>query len=259
MNKPLTISLAQLPVVKGDLSANLAIHLNAIAQAASQGADLVVFPELSLSGYELEMAEQLAVAAQADNFAALSAAAVQHKIMLIVGCPLRSKAGAKPMIGAVICFADGRVEFYAKQYLHPGEQQYCSPGHQDYLFSLKGRRIALAICADFAASEHSLRARQKGADIYLVSALISKAGFADDAKILAEIAAKQQFSVLLSNHISTTGGWATCGNNSIWNHAGELIGCSESSRPCLLFVTFTGEQPENRVEALLGINQDIVA
>ena len=257
MSKPLTISLAQLPVVKGDLSANLAIHLNAIAQAASQGADLVVFPELSLSGYELEMAEQLAVAEQADNFAALSAAAVQHKVMLIAGCPLRGKAGAKPMIGAVICFADGKVEFYAKQYLHPGEQQYCSPGHQDYLFSLKGQRIALAICADFAAPEHSLKARQKGADIYLVSALISGSGFIDDAKILSEIAAKQQFSVLLSNHISTTGGWATCGNSSIWNRTGELIGCSQSSRSCLLLVTFNGELVETRVQALFGMNQGI--
>ena len=45
------IALAQIRPVLGDVSRNLAQHLEVIARAAEQGAHLVVFPELSLTGY----------------------------------------------------------------------------------------------------------------------------------------------------------------------------------------------------------------
>ncbi len=50
----LTLALAQMDTVLGDVRANLEKHLDLIHQARSQGADLVVFPELSLTGYVLQ-------------------------------------------------------------------------------------------------------------------------------------------------------------------------------------------------------------
>jgi NAD+ synthase (glutamine-hydrolysing) len=49
-----TIAMAQVETRLGDVDANLALHLNIIEQAKSQGAELVVFPELSLTGYVLQ-------------------------------------------------------------------------------------------------------------------------------------------------------------------------------------------------------------
>ena len=46
--------MAQVETRLGDVDANLALHLNIIEQAKSQGAELVVFPELSLTGYVLQ-------------------------------------------------------------------------------------------------------------------------------------------------------------------------------------------------------------
>lgn len=240
MDTGLTISLVQTPVTKGDLPANLSRHLEMIAISAQKGADLVVFPELSLTGYELEMAEELAMTTQSDVFTRLSDSAVEHNAAVIAGFPLKTSATLKPTIAAVICLPNGKVEFYSKQYLHQGEEIYCSAGNKDYLLEIAGHRIALAICADFSAPEHSQAAHQLGATLYLVSALISQQGFEADANLLADIATKCRFPVLLSNHISTTGGWKACGKNSLWNAKGELVFCSESAQSGLVLCTVKG-------------------
>ncbi|WP_434339647.1 carbon-nitrogen hydrolase family protein [Motilimonas cestriensis] len=130
-----------------------------------------------------------------------------------------------------------KVEFYSKQFLHQGEHSYCSFGATDYCFSVAGYRIALAICADFLTPEHSENAANNHADIYITSALISESGYEMDARVLAGIAVKHKMPVLLSNHISHTGGWLACGHSAAWNADGELIVSSEHKQRCLVLCT----------------------
>lgn len=59
MSSPVLVA-AQCAVQAGDLAANLALHLDFMRRAAEQGARLIVFPELSLSGYEPALASALA-------------------------------------------------------------------------------------------------------------------------------------------------------------------------------------------------------
>ncbi|ENN9979098.1 carbon-nitrogen hydrolase family protein [Vibrio vulnificus] len=240
MNAAITISLAQIPVVRGDLPSNLAQHIYMIERSAKHDADVVVFPELSLTGYELELANELALLPEAESIQSLSQASVEHHVIVIAGCPLRHDDAAKPTISAVICFPDGRVELYDKQYLHEGEAQFCSSGSSDYVFNVKEQQIALAICADFTHAEHAQRAKALGADLYLVSALISKNGYETDAKILSDIASEHAFPVLLSNHISPTGGWVTCGKSSIWNAQGKRLTEADSKEAGLILCTISG-------------------
>src|SRR6056297_2487664 len=53
MPEKLVVAAAQIPTVPEDIDTNLESHLDYIAQARAQGCDLVVFPELSLTGYTL--------------------------------------------------------------------------------------------------------------------------------------------------------------------------------------------------------------
>lgn len=228
-----TIALAQLPVVKGAVAENLETHLTYIQQAAAQEADLVVFPELSLTGYELELLEQLAMPKDSEVFSTLSDAAAVNNIVVIAGCPLVSE-GRKPQIGAVICFPNGERAFYAKQYLHEGEEVYCSTGSESYLFTVNGTQIALAICADFANPAHSEAAAAQQADVYIASALISEAGYEADAQLLAAMAKRHQFPVLLANHISNTDGWQTCGKSGTWNVNGKLAMAANGTEACIV-------------------------
>ncbi|WKV91860.1 hypothetical protein [Halomonas sp. HAL1] len=70
--------------------------------------------------------------------------------------------------------------------------------------------------------------------MYLASALISPGGYTHDAELLAAIAQRHQLPVLLTNHVSTTGGWQTCGNSGGWNAAGELSIKSNVTQPSLV-------------------------
>ena len=85
--------------------------------------------------------------------------------------------GSKPHIAAVICFPNGEIEFYSKQYLHDGEGTYCAAGETNHLLNINNTRIALAVCADFAKPQHAQGAADSEAELYLVSALISPSGF----------------------------------------------------------------------------------
>tara|TARA_R110000796_G_scaffold130981_2_gene246656 strand:- start:4521 stop:5399 length:879 start_codon:yes stop_codon:yes gene_type:complete len=230
---PITIALAQLPISKAAVDENLQTHLTYIERAAALGANMVAFPELSLTGYELALLSQLAMPRNDKIFATLTAAAVATNTVVIAGCPLHNPNG-KPYIAAVICFPNGEHTFYLKQHLHEGEDVYCAPGHESGLINVNGTRIALAVCADFTHPSHAANAAAQQADVYLASALISPGGYAKDAELLAAIAQRHQFPVLLANHVSITGGWQTCGNSGGWNAAGELAVSAPGTQPSLV-------------------------
>lgn len=96
---PITIALAQLPVSKAAVEENLQTH---IERAATLGANVVAFPELSLTGYELALLSQLAMPRNDKTFATLTSSAVATNTVVIAGCTLHNPNG-KPYIAAVIC------------------------------------------------------------------------------------------------------------------------------------------------------------
>lgn len=85
-----TLAAAQYPAAAANIACNLERHLEFVAQAAEQQVQLLVFPELSLSGYELADAAELALTLGDPRLQPLAAAAQSHQMTIIVGAPLRS-------------------------------------------------------------------------------------------------------------------------------------------------------------------------
>src|SRR5689334_6157007 len=95
------IAAAQVPSLRGDLTANSAVHLAAVQAAAEQGVSVLIFPELSLTGYELDLAAELALSksdARLDPLHEVARAANMH---VVLGAPLKSDR-AKPFLGSII-------------------------------------------------------------------------------------------------------------------------------------------------------------
>ena len=92
----ITVGLAQIYPKLGDLEHNLTLHLDYLRQARDQNVDLLVFPELSMTGYQVQdLVPEVALRADADDqiFAELLEASRDIDIVLSASC-MRTSATA---------------------------------------------------------------------------------------------------------------------------------------------------------------------
>jgi len=227
---------AQYSALAGDIAANVRRHLDVIDAAHRQDVDILVFPELSLTGYEPALAAGLAQAADTDCVAPLRARAREAAMTVIVGLPLRAEGHDKPRIAAFILHPDGSVTVQTKQHLHTGESDYFSAGTGGPLLDAGGIPLALAICADFGQSAHAAAAARAGARIYAASALIGETGYPVDSALLQGYAQRHGMAVLLANHGGPTGGWTSAGRSAFWDERGRLVAATSGPGDALLVV-----------------------
>jgi predicted amidohydrolase len=121
------IAAAQVPSVRGDIDGNITTHAAAIAAAAQHHVSVLVFPELSLTGYEPDLAAELALEPTDGQLVPLLALARQHHIEVVVGAPLRNGL-AKPALGAIVMSASGATGTYRKMHLGASERTYFASG-----------------------------------------------------------------------------------------------------------------------------------
>lgn len=156
------IAAAQFASIRGDLAGNLRTHTAAIMSAAMHGISVLVFPELSLIGYEPDLADELAITPTDERLAPLATLARHHQIAVVVGASL-CKAGTKPSLGAILLTADGSTRTYAKMHLGGTEPTYFAPGKAPLSFNTHGQMIGLAICADSSMASHPRAYADRGA------------------------------------------------------------------------------------------------
>ena len=152
---PLTLALAQVDARVGDLDGNVAIVREQIARARDAGAELVLFPELMLTGYppeDLLLKEHFLEAAQ-EALAAVAADA--QGIVALVGFPERSD----DVYNALAVLVDGAVHAVYRKTLLPNygvfdEQRYFQAGDDAVVVDLGDARIGLTICEDIWTPGH---------------------------------------------------------------------------------------------------------
>lgn len=243
----LTIAAAQSISVAGDLPGNIARHLDFMAAAAEQGVQLLVFPELSLTGYEPERAADLAVAPEAAVLQPLRDGARALGLTAVVGMPLRLVPGGGVLIGALVLAADGSLAVYSKQHLHPGEERVFIPGSGGNNLRFGADSVALAVCADFSHAGHARAAAQSGAGLYAAGVLVGESGYGVDSALLQGYARDHRMLVLMANHGGPTGGWVSAGSSAIWGADGELIAAARGVGDQLVIARRTGQVWSGRV------------
>ena len=214
------LAVAQVSSVKGDVPANIATHIAAIHKAGENEVSVLVFPELSLTGYEPDLARSLAFANDDPRLDLLIQAARDSGVHVIAGAPLATEE--VPQIGAIIITTVGKVFTYSKNNLTPTEKKYFSPGRSLRFLELAGEKIAIAICADANVPAHAQSCADEGASIYVAGVLFSENGYAADAEQLANYAYNHSMLVAIANHNRQTGGWIPAGRSAIWSPSGLI-------------------------------------
>ncbi|VXC60816.1 Carbon-nitrogen hydrolase family protein [Pseudomonas sp. 8Z] len=230
----LDLCAAQYCSVAGDLDANIDRHLQVMRLAAEQGVTFLLFPELSLTGYEPSLALALVQTPDTARLQPLRELAKQLRMTTQVGLPLRCDARDSILIGALFFGADGTQTIYTKQHLHAGEERVFSPGAGGAPLLIGDERIALSICADFTHASHARAAAKSGAGIYATSVLISESGYPRDSELLQGYAAELSLGVLMANHGGPSGGWACAGRSAFWAPGGQLVVSAVGTGDCLV-------------------------
>jgi len=228
------VAAAQTLPVRGDVTANLAEHQRLIETAAEQRVQLLLFPELSLTGYELDLAHDLAFSEQDSRLQSLRELAFARDMTVVVGVPVR--LAERLHIGAFIIGADGSLDLYTKQRLGtfppdvnpggrvpPAEPSVFHAGDRNPLFCFDVHTAAIAICADIGNPAHAARAAERGADCYLASMFVIPVDFAADNSRLETYSARHQMSVVFSNYGGPSGGLPSAGQSAIWSAEGKLL------------------------------------
>lgn len=147
------IALAQLNYCIGDIEGNTAKIVDAAHHAQSEGADLVVFSELSVCGYFpfdcLEFTDFLERCVNALDVIATRC----HDIAVLVGCPVPNKTeGQKPLYNAAVLLDHGQRQVFNKKQIGSNplfdERKYFQPAGDDRLLEFGGHRIAVVIGDD---------------------------------------------------------------------------------------------------------------
>lgn len=226
-----TIAAAQYTARRGAAKANLDTHMRMIGAAIKAEVDFLIFPELSVTGYEMDLAEQLQTTPSDPMFQPLQSLAAQHDMRVMVGMPLKAPSG-KPYLGSIL-LGGAEPEAYHKVHVHDSEAPYFQADDKVGLIEHKGAKLGLAICADLNHASHAARAAECGADLYAASALISEAGYAREAKMLEGYAREHNMAVMLSNYATRSGAYTPPGGSAIWAPGGKQLAVVDDTREAL--------------------------
>lgn len=214
------ICVAQTRPVKGDIPSNIAGHERLIDLAGGNAADIIIFPELSLTGYEPRLADELAANENDPRFDSFQRASNENTITIGVGIPTRNSFGV--CISLVLFQPHQPRAIYSKMFLHSDENAYFVSG--DRTPGLIGNGdCALAICYELSVPEHAARASADGARVYIASVAKPVDGVAKALDQLAEISRDYSMTVLMANSVGVADGFQYAGKSSVWNRNGELL------------------------------------
>jgi NAD+ synthetase len=169
MNTTLSIAVAQLNFTVGDLVANADCIIDALERARAAGADLMLTPELALSGYppeDLLLRDDFYRACEREIERILPHT---RGITLVLGHP---EARGSRRFNAASVMRDGKVVAVYHKHLLPNyevfdEERYFDPGQAPCVVSVKGVRLGINICADVWEAGPAELARSAGAQALL--------------------------------------------------------------------------------------------
>lgn len=234
------ISIAQTRPIKGDISANIDKHKILIELASSLKATSIFFSELSLTGYEPELAKDLATNQDDTRLDSFQKISNINQITIGLGIPTKTKTGIQ--ISMIVFQPSSPRQTYSKQQLHSDEFPYFENGNRQIILNVDNKKIAPAICYESLRPDHSEKASKLGAEIYLASVAKSQSGVNKAMTHYPKVAKNYSMPVLMSNCIGFCDNFVGAGFSAVWTKKGQLVGqLDDKNEGILIFDTETEE------------------
>jgi len=247
---PLHILLAQLNLTVGDIDGNTNKIIKSIKKANDDyKADIILFPELSISSYPPE--DLLLRPAFNDyiNAALERIVAETRGIHVILGYPLKQN---DKLYNACSLIFNGKIkQTYYKQHLPNygvfDEKRYFTPGNEIGLFEINGINAALSICEDIWVAEPINNASTAGAKIMfnINASPYHKNKLSEREKLISKRAADSGMYIVYSNLVGGQDELVFDGNSMIVDNNGKLVFHAPQFEEGLFSVHLDIDQPGN--------------
>src|SRR5690349_3713287 len=149
------VFIGQINSTVGALTANAALIRRAYDEGVRAGADVVLVPELAVTGYPPRDLLDRPYFIERTLETRDSLVAMTGDVTLIFGCPIRSPQWCgKPLHNAAVIARNGKILLEQKKMLLPtydvfDELRYFEPGREVHLVEIAGTRVGVSICEDF--------------------------------------------------------------------------------------------------------------
>ena len=221
----LTISLGQMDVKLGNPAENWRTVQQMTAEASRRGSDLVVFPELWSTGYDLENAANYATRTDAGLFAQVAALAQEHQIAILGSC--LSLLGEGEFGNTAVYFDKyGRsLGEYSKLHLFRlmQEEQFLTAGEKPTLVETEWGKAGLTICYDLRFPELFRQYALAGAQLVFVPAEWPHPRLAHWRTLLRARAIENQMFVVACNRVGRSKETDFFGHSCILDPWGEIV------------------------------------
>lgn len=227
------ICLAQTKSEKGKVQVNIENHLELVNRAIKANSDLIIFPELSITNYEPELAKELAIDIENIIFNPFQYLSDKNQIVIGIGVPTKAAYGIN--ISMLIFHPNKSRIVYSKNLLHTDELPYFVSSNNQPSLEIHGKKVALGICYESLQRAHFVKAKENGAELFIASVSKPERGTDKAYMYFSSIAKEFNTPVLMSNSVGYCDNFLSNGLSSVWNGEGELIGHLDKENQGLLF------------------------
>lgn len=235
------LAAAQTKPQRGEIEYNLEQHYNLCNKARDLNVELIVFPELSISGYEREDAYKYFFTPDDARLLTLKKISISGKMIIIAGAPIKIQTDL--YIGSFIFSPEGKTSIYTKQYLHTGEDLYYkSSFDNDPQLIVKNNRVSFGICADVENVKHIRQARNKSSNLYIPSIFYTSESITKLHEKLSDYSKEYNMNILMSNFCGESYNLKAGGKSAFWNIRGKKISELNEEEPGILIIEGEGNE-----------------
>lgn len=222
--KQLHVTLAQLVPKLGDKASNYEMIVKTMNEAKKQGSQLVVFPELFLTGYSIgEKVSEVAETMEGSYIRKIRELCKQLQINTVISYPESDGTGNYYITSSYIDDQGNLLGSYRKIHLFDQEKEYFTPGNSFTVIETNLGRIGLMICFDIEFPETARALKILGADfLVVVNANMHPYQMYHHIFALSR-AMENEIPLIICNRLGQEGDLDFCGDSMVIDATGEKI------------------------------------
>ncbi|GIN20685.1 MAG TPA: carbon-nitrogen hydrolase family protein [Bacillus bacterium] len=222
--KAIKVSVAQLTPKLGDKQHNLQLISDAMIEAKGDRADLIVFPELFLTGYSVgDDLDRMAETEEGQGMTEIKKLCVEHGLYAVISFPEKGESGQFYISSALIDNNGDVLGIYRKTHLFDKEKVHFTPGSEFKVIETPIGKMGLMICFDVEFPEIARSLKLQGAD-FIVIVNANMYPYELHHHLFSRVRAMEnEIPVIICNRLGVEGDLEFCGDSMVIDATGNIL------------------------------------